>query len=68
MNNTELSLEQLESCNGGLGFNPFVSTIVQAAHGYIFAKSIDQQTKDRPINTALDKARKAVPEPLSWYI
>ena len=60
MDNTELSLEQLEGCNAGI--------LMEALIGYEIVKAIDGTSKDRPINQAVNKARRETPKPFKWFL
>ena len=60
MDDTELSLEQLEGCNAGI--------LTETLIGYKIVKAIDGTSKDRPINQAINKARRKMPEPLRWLL
>ena len=59
MNYTELSLEQLEHCNGGI--------LMEALTAYKIVKTIDANSKERPINNAISEARQSTPGPFSWF-
>ena len=58
MNNTERSLERLDSCNGG-----FIQEIMI---GYRLVKSINTTSQQRPIHTAVEKVRHEMSAPSSW--
>ena len=60
MDNTQLSLEQLEGCNGGI--------LMEAFAAYQIVKAIDGTTKERPINNAIYKAKREAPEPFKWML
>ena len=60
MNNTELSLEQLEHCNGGI--------LMEAFAAYQIVKTIDANSEDRLISNAIYEAKQTTPLPISHVL